>query len=32
MQTLAEFLCHPAKFLAVKRLGLRLPSEAVGDG
>ena len=27
MQTLAEFLCHPAKFLAVKRLGLRLPSE-----
>ena len=28
MQTLAEFLCHPARFLAVKRLGLRLPSEA----
>ena len=28
MQTLAEFLCHPAKFLALKRLGLRLPSEA----
>ena len=28
LQTLAEFLCHPAKFLAMKRLGLRLPSEA----
>jgi len=28
MQTLAEFFCNPAKFLAVKRLGLRLPSEA----
>jgi len=28
MQTLAEFLCHPAKFLAVKRMGLRLPSQA----
>lgn len=26
--TLAEFLCHPAKFLAVKRLGLRLPAAA----
>jgi len=29
MQTLSEFLCHPAKFVAVKRLGLRLPSEAM---
>src|ERR1035438_1814339 len=28
MQTLTEFFCNPAKFLAVKRLGLRLPSEA----
>jgi exodeoxyribonuclease V gamma subunit len=28
METLAEFFCNPAKFLAVKRLGLRLPSEA----
>jgi exodeoxyribonuclease V gamma subunit len=28
LPTLAEFLCNPAKFLAVKRLGLRLPSEA----
>ena len=28
MQALAEFFCNPAKFLAVKRLGLRLPSEA----
>ena len=27
MQTLAEFFCNPSKFLAVKRLGLRLPSE-----
>jgi exodeoxyribonuclease V gamma subunit len=27
MQTLAEFFCNPAKFLAVKRLGLRLPTE-----
>ena len=32
MQTLAEFLCNPAKFLAVKRLGLRLPSERGRDG
>jgi exodeoxyribonuclease V gamma subunit len=28
MHTLAEFLCHPSRFLAVNRLGLRLPSEA----
>lgn len=27
MQALADFLCHPAKFLAVRRLGLKLPSE-----
>jgi exodeoxyribonuclease V gamma subunit len=28
LRTLTEFLCNPAKFLAVTRLGLRLPSEA----
>ena len=28
LQMLAEFLCNPAKFLAVRRLGLRLPSLA----
>jgi exodeoxyribonuclease V gamma subunit len=27
LQTLADFLCHPARFLATKRLGIRLPSE-----
>lgn len=27
LQTLTEFLCHPARFLATKRLLLRLPSE-----
>jgi exodeoxyribonuclease V gamma subunit len=30
MQALADFLCHPAKFMAVNRLGLRLPYEAAG--
>ncbi len=28
IQTLAGFFCNPAKFLAEKRLGLRLPDEA----
>jgi exodeoxyribonuclease V gamma subunit len=28
LQTFADFLCNPAKFLAVNRLGLRLPSKA----
>jgi exodeoxyribonuclease V gamma subunit len=27
LQTLADFFCHPAKFLATKRLKIRLPSE-----
>jgi exodeoxyribonuclease V gamma subunit len=27
LQALADFLCHPARFLATKRLGIRLPSE-----
>jgi exodeoxyribonuclease V gamma subunit len=28
VQTLTDFLCHPAKFLALRRLGLRLPVAA----
>jgi exodeoxyribonuclease V gamma subunit len=28
LQSLAEFICNPAKFLALNRLGLRLPSQA----
>jgi exodeoxyribonuclease V gamma subunit len=29
-RTLADFFCHPARFLAAKRLGIRLPSETTG--